>query len=37
MMPYDYIDGSADLSNVHGLETKENLHLYTTNYSNPDR
>jgi hypothetical protein len=33
MMQYDFVDGSTELGDINGLETKENMHLYQTHQS----
>jgi hypothetical protein len=33
MMQYDFLDASTEIGGIHGLETKENMHLYQTNQS----
>jgi hypothetical protein len=36
-MPYDFVDASTDMAILNGLDTKENMHLYSTTYSTADR
>ncbi|UJR13959.1 hypothetical protein I4U23_000962 [Adineta vaga] len=33
MMQYDFVDESADIENIGNLETKDNMHLYSTHQS----
>lgn len=36
MMQYDFIDGTTEIENSNGLETKENMQFYQT-YQTQDR